>query len=337
MGHQWVTRKSLRSLAHPSSRLLILLAAFMTGIWIGTFFSGTTSMQQETEHSDGIIRSKDQVNDKDLVDNYKVIVLIMSAKPHRERRDACRTTWITLSDYRPMRFLFVIGGAGMDSMDMSQLVQENTTNGDLLILSDVPDSYASLTSKLISSLTYISSHFKFKFLLKVDDDSFVRLDLLFDELSETNADRLYWGYFTAGAPVKKAGAWKETNWFMCDKYLPYAVGGGYILSSDLVKYISDNSELLQRYNSEDVSLGTWLSPLNINRKHDTRFDTWYKSRGCSNSFLVTHKMTPGLMMDRFQALETFGHLCKKEKYVVGHLYDWSVLPSQCCNKKESLN
>ena len=76
------------------------------------------------------------------------------------------------------------------------------------------------------------------------------------------------------------------------RYLPYALGGGYVLSSDLVSFIASNSARLQLYGSEDVSVGVWLAPLaRLNRVHDERFDTEFVSRGCLDSYLVTHKQS----------------------------------------------
>ncbi len=89
---------------------------------------------------------------------------------------------------------------------------------------------------------------------------------------------------------------------LCDRYLPYALGGGYVLSHDLVAYIAATADMFSFYNSEvsdllffassiphhreslpfpllqDVSVGTWLAPLNITRQHDIRFDTEWKVR-----------------------------------------------------------
>ncbi len=38
-------------------------------------------------------------------------------------------------------------------------------------------------------------------------------------------------------------------------------------------------------------MGTWLAPLKVNRVHDVRFDTEFRSRGCSNSYLMSHKQS----------------------------------------------
>ena len=57
------------------------------------------------------------------------------------------------------------------------------------------------------------------------------------------------------AHVKTLGQWAEPNFHLCDRYLPYARGGGYVITTDLVEYILQNKHLLQIYNSEDVTVG----------------------------------------------------------------------------------
>lgn len=91
------------------------------------------------------------------------------------------------------------------------------------------------------------------------------------------------------------------------------------------------------YNSEDVSLGVWLSPLNITRKHDTRFDTEYLSRGCSNKYLIMHKQSPSDMYKMYELLKTKGKLCDNEVRVrKSYEYNWKNPPSLCCVRNESV-
>ena len=73
-------------------------------------------------------------------------------------------------------------------------------------------------------------------MFQCDDDTYIRLPEVIDELHHTNYEsNLYWGFFDGRAPVQKSGKWQETNYVLCDRYLPYALGGGYVLSHDLVK------------------------------------------------------------------------------------------------------
>lgn len=178
----------------------------------------------------------------------------------RERRDACRNTWLKLADGRLLKHYFVLGGVETDAGQLESIELEQKNYRDILMFPQVKDSYSGLTQKLLAAIKWVDHKFSASFLLKVDDDSFVALDRLFDELIQMrDATRLYWGYFAGAAPVQKRGQWAERGWFLCDRYLPYAVGGGYLLSHDLLQYISNNFLLLQPYVSEDVSVGTWVS------------------------------------------------------------------------------
>lgn len=105
-------------------------------------------------------------------------------------------------------------------------------------------------------LLWTERSISFNFMMKVDDDTFVDLNTVVRDLSKyKKTGRIYWGFFRGNSNVKKTGAWAEPDWFLSDFYLPYAMGGGYILSWDLIHYITNAAEYLQLYKSEDVSLG----------------------------------------------------------------------------------
>ena len=56
------------------------------------------------------------------------------------------------------------------------------------------------------------------------------------------------------------------------RYVPYALGGGYVLGRELVSFIAENARMLELYNSEDAAMGAWLGGFKVTRKHDTRWD-----------------------------------------------------------------
>ncbi|MGH0190481.1 UNVERIFIED_CONTAM: hypothetical protein FKN15_046848, partial [Acipenser sinensis] len=91
------------------------------------------------------------------------------------------------------------------------------------------------------------------------------------------------------------------------------------------------------WQSEDVSLGAWLGPVDVKRIHDPRFDTEFKSRGCNNKYIVTHKQSIEDMLEKHQTLIREGKLCKEEvKLRLSYIYDWNVPPSQCCQRKDGI-
>ena len=57
--------------------------------------------------------------------------------------------------------------------------------------------------------------------------------LLADVAKREQLGRLYWGFFRGDAHVKHVGPWAEPKWYLSETYLPYAHGGGYILSAGM--------------------------------------------------------------------------------------------------------
>ncbi|XP_072000978.1 beta-1,3-galactosyltransferase 6 [Engystomops pustulosus] len=266
-------------------------------------------------------------------------VLIASGPKYTERRSIIRSTWLSRASAHggALWCRFVIGTAGLGEEEAASLEMEQRRHGDLLLLPDLRDSYENLTSKLLLMYAWLDQNLDYKFVLKADDDTFARLDVLLEELKAQEPRRYYWGFFSGRGRVKSAGKWKESSWVLCDYYLPYALGGGYVLSWDLVRYLSLTKDYLAQWQSEDVSLGTWLAPLEVRRVHDPRFDTEYKSRGCNNKYIVTHKQSIEDMLEKHQTLAKDGRLCKEEvKLRLSYIYDWGVPPSQCCQRKDGI-
>lgn len=248
-----------------------------------------------------------------------------------------------------IKHLFAVGKQGLGTSILKELDTENRVYNDLLFLDDLQDSYKNLTRKLIQSMNKLNRTTpNFKYLLKCDDDTYVKLDLLTQELIQYDQKRtatinqhtspsleLYWGYFNGRANIKKAGQWQESNYNLCDRYMPYALGGAYVLSNNLVTYIASHGDILSAYGSEDISVGTWLAPFNnVHRRHDVRFDTGYQPRKCKNYHLALHKRTS----EDMRAIAK-GDLCASEvtydltKQPVEYFYDWSQSPSKCCDNR----
>lgn len=240
---------------------------------------------------------------------------------------------------------FAIGTAGLTRTQQNQLLSETTTYDDLLLLNGFHDSYRNLTKKLVQSLKLISESHSFQYLLKCDDDTYVKLDNMLVHLKDYD-DRitlldfgpnpkpeLYWGYFNGKANIKTQGHWKETRFNLCSKYLPYALGGGYVISERLVEYVQKNANILSLYMSEDISVGVWFASMrNVFRKHDCRFDTAYMARTCKNYHMVLHKRSADDMRSIFKGNECDDELGEDGvKRPLEYFYNWKAAPMQCCD------
>ena len=233
---------------------------------------------------------------------------------------------------------FVLGVEDIEMKQMNNIKTEAEFYGDLIYLPHVKNSYFSLTNRTIKSFQYIlHQNYEFAYVLKCDDDTFIDIQRIASELqNRINQGQFYWGAMVRG-PVQTHGTFKEVTWTSCNDYLPYAFGGGYVLSRDLVHLLVENEPYLKQYKSEDASVGVWLSACNIERKHDARFNTESGSKGCKNVFLITHKISPEEMYSLHLSLVYSGVICgpttswhRKR----GYLYNWTALPpsKKCCTR-----
>ncbi len=272
--------------------------------------------------------------------HYLLVVIVLSSVRGRDRRNTIRGTWMKDYQHRtpPVLVRFTIGTLQLPTSDLQALTEEQAAHGDLVLLPGLKEDYANLTRKVLQSLVWADTHLNFSYLMKCDDDTFVVMDTVLAELAaRTSRQSYYWGFFDGRATPKRSGKWAEKGWFLCDRYLPYALGGGYVLSADLVHRIAANADGLQLYNSEDVSVGVWLSPYEAERHHDVRFNTEWVSRGCRNVYIVSHKQSLQDMLSKHRLLISTGRQCDKEVQTrPSYEYNWEEVASKCCERKPGI-
>ena len=268
---------------------------------------------------------------------YMLAVLILTAPGNFHRRDTIRKTWKNGYQKRKFFIRFVIGAQNLKDDIVKQLQNENLVHNDILLLPDTEDYYQNLAHKVLASLIWFDTNVNYSYLFKCDDDTFALLDKIEDELHQRDhSQSLYWGYFIGNNYPVKTGIWAETDWKFCDTYFPYAFGGGYVLSADIVHRIAVNADKVIVYKNEDVSVGAWTVIYDIERKHDVRFDTGEAklSRGCRNSYLVFHKHSVVQMREKHEQYVKSGVVCTNEQPLLAkeQEYNWNMPPSRCYDK-----
>lgn len=153
--------------------------------------------------------------------NCSLLVVILSGITNTLRREVIRNTWFKYADSQTCLY-FIVGIQGLSADEKKSLVMEKQLSSDLLLLEDFNESYFKLTEKMLKIFIFAEKYIQFNYILKVDDDSFVRLDVLNQILEEKPKIRFYYGFFDGRAKVKKQGQWAEKSWFLCDRYLPHA-------------------------------------------------------------------------------------------------------------------
>ena len=244
--------------------------------------------------------------------SVSLIVCVLSAPKNYDRRITIRRTWASTSNNK-LKVVFVIAIKNLQYDSKKNLAVEEKQYNDLVLLKDLEDKYDNLTSKVLQTLQWVYENAEFDNLLKVDDDTFVRLDEFIKRLESKPLERLYWGFFNVGSPIVRQGKWAERKPYICDTYVAYALGGGYVLSYDLVKYIAENSHQLKKFANEDVSVGTWLAPLEVNLVHD---DNFRMSGDCKEDQIVLHYASIDDMKRFNDSLSENGTLCGVKKEIV---------------------
>ena len=236
---------------------------------------------------------------------------------------------------------FVLGIEDIEEGKQDKIIKEAKLYDDIIYFTDVKNSYSTLTDRIVRVFQYIITEQQYNYVLKCDDDTIPDVRRIATELqNRENPGRFYWGGMNLGHVLSK-GIWRETKWSACQTYYPYAYGGGYILSWDLVQLMVESVPYLKRYNSEDVSVGSWLSAYNIERKHDTRFTTGASARGCKSIYLMVHKVSRENMYGHYTSLVRDGSICgptNSWNRRSGFIYNWTALPpsKKCCVRRSGI-
>lgn len=112
----------------------------------------------------------------DLPSTYLAITIITSPDDSALRQ-LIRDTWLKLSSKGPsvFRHFFPLGIKDASTNLLTKLRNEQEEHGDLALIDDLTESYENLTPKIAASIQHAVTTYSFRFLLKVDSDSFVRL------------------------------------------------------------------------------------------------------------------------------------------------------------------
>ena len=199
----------------------LCIVCFTLGTYFGRFYGNKdcTTAKMDPIHA-AYPKLKDGFSGALNSQSPFLVILILSHPKNIERRTAIRQTWLNTPDRnlrKDILSLFVVGDENLSEEVSKKLEEERNGNNDLLVL-PIQDAYTSLTQKMLASFVQIERNVNFSFLLKVDDDSFVNLAIIVDELRNSNYNHgLYWGFFDGRGPVQKTGKWAEMDYFICDR------------------------------------------------------------------------------------------------------------------------
>lgn len=310
----------------------ITLVAFVSGYLVGLFFF---LAMKDVPLS--IVTNQLLLDPDAQTDNVAVFVMVFSRPTGGAKRNAIRETWIQLASGLNTSTKFVIGTQGLNFTMKNNLAEESRKYKDLVLFHDLQDSYHNLTLKLLKGVVWAHENVKFDFLIKSDDDLFIRLDQALagvNSIKKQYQKRIYWGYFEGSATPMRTGKYQEHNWLKCPNYFPYALGGCYVLSRSVVSMVVRFSKKLYTgYVNEDTSMGSWLAPYNIIRVHDLRFTFDFQTAACNRNYIASHLHNITTLHEHYRRLVRYEALCDRDiESQARYIYNWrGISPMQCCN------
>ena len=195
-------------------------------------------------------------------------------------RQLIRDTWFDgfVNSSEDVELRFAIGNETLSVEKRFELTEENGTFGDIIFIPTAED-VAALTNKTLALMVWAHHHVNFSYYMKTDDDTYVFVKSILVELRKRpTTTRLYFGKILFNNPIVRGNyKWADNDWDLSPVYLPFAMGGGYLLSHDLISILSRNRQHLKWHINEDTAVGAWLSAFDIERRGDNRFCYCYKN------------------------------------------------------------
>ena len=210
-----------------------------------------------------------------------LLIMVPTRPSNTVSRQLVRDTWFKgFQNNKDVALRFVIGSRTLEPAKRLGYIKENETYGDMIFI-DAPEGAGVLTNKTLSLFIWAYQHVRYKYLMKCDDDTYVFITPLLDELKKRRTiKKFYYGKIAPTSNLTKPGyddgKWADDDWGRGPYYIPFALGGGYILSYDLVALLSEQSPQLKWHIKEDTAVGAWLSAFDIERRNDDRFCYWLK-------------------------------------------------------------
>lgn len=200
------------------------------------------------------------------------LLIIVPVRPDIfEKRLLIRNTWYKGYESNSEVILrFFVGIKDISDKVHEKLREETSTYGDIIVV-DHMETPRALTNKTIALMKWASNNVDFSYLMKCNDNTYVYVDNAISELKKRPiTTNLYYGKMMFYDPVVRDHKvkWADPQWDLGDAYMPYALGGGYILSSDLVVMLAEQADYLKWHLKEDAAVGSWLVPYEYERRSD---------------------------------------------------------------------
>ncbi|MED6180274.1 hypothetical protein PIB30_008773 [Stylosanthes scabra] len=236
---------------------------------------------------------------------------VFSTANNFERRMALRRTWMQYNAIRSNRTAAVRFFVGLHKNQIvnEQVWKEAETYGDIQLMPFV-DYYSIISWKTLAICIFGTEIVSARFVMKTDDDSFVRVDQVLESLYRMNVDDgLLYGLINSDSRPDRSA---DSKWYISreewseERYPPWAHGPGYVVSHDIASMVYNKytQGQLKMFKLEDVGMGMWIAEM---KKEGVQVRYEKESRvynaGCKDGYVVAHYQDPRQMLCLWHKLE----------------------------------
>ncbi|KAF5941456.1 hypothetical protein HYC85_019098 [Camellia sinensis] len=240
----------------------------------------------------------------------EMLIGVFSTGNNFERRMALRRSWMQYeaisSGNVAVRFFI---GLHKNKQVNFQLWKEAQAYGDIQLMPFV-DYYSLLTLKTVAICILGTQILPAKYIMKTDDDAFVRVDEVLSSLKGKKVSNgLLYGLISFESSPHRD---KDNKWYISaeewphESYPPWAHGPGYIISKDIAKFIVQGHQqrVLQLFKLEDVAVGIWIEQFKEQgHKVQCISDERFYNAGCETNYILAHYQNPRKVLCLWEKLQ----------------------------------
>jgi hypothetical protein len=238
-----------------------------------------------------------------------MLIGVFSSGNNFERRMALRRSWMQYEAVRSgdVAVRFFIGLHKNKQVNL-EIWREAQTYGDIQLMPFV-DYYSLLSLKTVAICILGTKIYPAKYMMKADDDAFIRIDEVLSSLKKIPSDGILYGLisFESKPERDKNNKWHiSTEEWPKNSYPPWAHGPGYVISRDIAKFIvrGHHERFLRLFKLEDVAAGIWIEEFKKKgNKVEYRTNDRFYNAGCESNYILAHYQSPRKVLCLWEKLQ----------------------------------